>query len=82
MSDRQEIQRARAFGLLLGLAEGMALNMGQPMRDKAQAVIEEARELWDGDSMTGPRLSNDQVIEVMGKERLRRTPPSHNSAAF
>lgn len=81
MSDTIDIQRARAFGMLLGLAEGLALSMDQPLRDKAQAVVDEAKELWEGYQTRGPGLSLEQMIKVLTPTPLRTTSAEGNSEA-
>jgi hypothetical protein len=45
---KRDMQRARAFGLLLGAVEGLNLRLPKDERHKAEAIAEEARTLWDG----------------------------------
>jgi hypothetical protein len=43
---QKEIDRARAFGLLLGACTGMTYRVAAEDREKIERIIEEARKLW------------------------------------
>lgn len=44
---QKEWDRARAFGLALGVSEGVILSLAPEERGRAQGLLDEARSLWD-----------------------------------
>jgi len=44
---QKDWDRARAFGLALGVSEGVILSLAPEERGRAQGLLDEARSLWD-----------------------------------
>lgn len=49
MNEEQQaaVDRARAFGLMVGLSEALAYRVPEKKREAVLKLIEEARELWN-----------------------------------
>lgn len=45
---KKEIDRARAYGLMRGACEGMALRLPKEEQYRIEKIMKEADDLWDG----------------------------------
>ena len=82
---KRDIDRSRAFGLLLGLAEGIAFRLGKEEKQRIDEILEEARATWGkADERPGcaemPPQSNSKARMIVSTTNLLHVIGHHRES--